>query len=110
MIKRMQTGVNGELVFKIEGDMVEIYYSNILYDHINDKDAADLVDFLIDFQNRPRQKYYLWKGDNGTIIGALTTQEDLPSITVGGGRKRERFEPISSAFIKDKFGMFKEVK
>lgn len=94
----------------VRNDKVELWQDRVLQDHFNDKEVADMVDFLTDFQNRPRLKYYLWRGSNGTIIGALTTQEDLPSITVGGGRKRERFEPISSAFIKDKFGMFKEVK
>lgn len=105
---KINTGVNGDTVLESRGDLVEVYHDGILYDQLDDKDVDDLVDFLVEFQNRPKEKYYLWKGNNGTIIGNLTTEADLPSVTIGGGGKREKFETISRAFIKDKFGCFKE--
>lgn len=93
---------------KISKDKVELYIDEILHDQFNDQEVKDLVDFLLVFQNRPRKQYYLWKGNNGTIISHLTHVDDLPSITIGGGGKREKFTQISSAFVKDKHGNFKE--
>ena len=105
---KLNIGVNGDTLFEVTGNMIEIYNDGILYDHFNDQEVADLVDFLTAFQNRPKQKYFLWKGSNGTIISHLTTEDDLPSITIGGGGKREKFETISAPFVKDRFGNFKE--
>jgi len=102
----MELGVS--LDIRIRQDKVEIWHDGILMDQINEQEVANLVDLLTAFQNRPRKQYFLWKGNNGTIIGNLTHEEDLPSITIGGGGKREKFEPIGRPFVKDRFGNFKE--
>ena len=86
-----------------------------LRDHTNNRQVKltnklieDLIIYLQDHLDRPKEPYYLWKGTNGTIISGLTKESDLPSITIGGGGKREKFEPISQTFFKDKYGNFKQ--
>lgn len=73
---------------------------------LDEIEANNLIEMLNNYLNRPKEFYYLWKGEDGTIIDTLTTEEDLPSIMVGGGGKRAKFEKISRAFYKDSNGNF----
>lgn len=69
--------------------------------------AQKLKEVLELYQEQLGQKrYFLWEGSNGTILSRLTHFEELPSITIGGTGKREKFTPISQAFLKDVNGMF----